>query len=75
MLAIVNVTEREGQELDDYEIRINSRVIGRFQHERQYNGAAQCLRDAADSLDKNGRGTGADLLESLLPIFKRMNDV
>jgi len=75
MLAIVNVTKDNTQELDDYEIRINSRVIGRFQHKREYNGAAQCLRDAADALDKNRLGMDADLLESLLPMFKRMNSV
>jgi hypothetical protein len=51
MLAIVNVTEDHTQELDDYEIRINHRVIGKFKHKRTPNGAAQCLRDAADALD------------------------
>ncbi|MDF1644546.1 MAG: hypothetical protein P1U80_10220 [Pseudomonadales bacterium] len=75
MLAIVNVTECEGQELDDYEIRINSRVIGRFQHERSYNGAAQCLRDAADCMDKKGRDIDTDALEALLPLFKRIDAV
>lgn len=52
MLAIVNVTKDNSQVLDDYEIRINQRVIGTFQHKRVHNGAAQCLRDAADALDK-----------------------
>jgi len=51
MLAIVNVTEDDNQELDDYEIRINQKVIGKFKHKREFNGAAQCLRDAADALD------------------------
>ena len=51
MLAIVNVTKDDSQELDDYEIRINSQVIGKFKHKRSWNGAAQCLRDAADALD------------------------
>jgi hypothetical protein len=75
MLAIVNVTKDDKQELDDYEIRVNHRVIGRFQHKREYNGASQCLRDAADALDKNKLGMDADLLEALLPIFKRLNNV
>jgi hypothetical protein len=74
MLAIVKITKDDEQELDDYEIRINDRVIGRFKHKREYNGAAQCLRDAADSLDKNKLGMDADLLEALQPMFKRMNN-
>ena len=52
MLAIVNVTKDDHQEVDDYEVRVNRRVIAIFQHKRSYNGAAQCLRDAADALDK-----------------------
>ena len=50
MLAIVNVTKDDSQELDDYEIRINRRVIGKFQHKRTPNGAAQCLRDGSRGL-------------------------
>jgi len=53
MLAIVNVTKDIPQEIDDYEIRINRRVIGEFKHKREHNGAAQCLRDAANALDAN----------------------
>lgn len=73
MLAIVNVT-KEAQPLDDYEIRINQRVIGTFQHKRSYQGAAQCLRDAANALDKARLAESAELLEALLPTFKRMQN-
>lgn len=53
MLIIVNVTPQDSTaDKDDYEIRINERVIGKFKHKPVYNGAAQCLRDAADALDK-----------------------
>ena len=72
MLVIVNVTKDDRSEIDDYEIRINKRVIGRFQHTKKYNGAAQCLRDAADALDKNGRDSDVDLLEALLPMLIQM---
>jgi hypothetical protein len=51
MLAIVNVTADHTQTMDDYEIRVNALVIGRFKHKRAHSGAAQCLRDAADALD------------------------
>ena len=72
MLAIVNITKDDSQELDDYEIRINTRVIGTFQHKRVANGAAQCLRDAADALEKTQRDKEAAFLEWMLPVFNRM---
>lgn len=74
MLAIVNVTKDRYAGIDDYEIRVNQKVIGRFQHTRSYNGAAQCLRDAADALDASGEDRNIELLKSLLPVFERMKD-
>jgi len=75
LLAIVNVTKCDGAVIDDYEIRINKRVIGRFQHTRTYGGAAQCLRDAADALDADTGFAHDELLQALLPVFlKRMQD-
>lgn len=65
MLAIVNVTKDNTQELDDYEIRINTRVIGKFKHKRTPNGAAQCLRDAADALDANPDYEIKELIKTL----------
>ena len=66
MLAIVNVTTDDTQEFDDYEIRINAKVIGEFQHKRTIGGAAQCLRDAADALDANPHYRSDKLLENIL---------
>ena len=73
MLAIVNVTKNPSQELGDYEIRINRRVIGRFQHKRAYNGAAQCLRDAADALDSRPMNIDPEVLEALMPILIQLS--
>lgn len=78
MLAIVNVTKDPKQEINDYEIRINSRVIGTFKHARKYNGAAQCLRDAADALDARPLNMDSDqlkMIEILSCSFDRMNDI
>ena len=66
MLAIVNVTKGDKSEMNDYEIRINARVIGEFRHKRTYNGAAQCLRDAANALDGSRYDTDVDTLLSLI---------
>lgn len=74
MLAIVNVTPEHHRGKDQYEVRINRRVIARFEHERAYNGAAQCLRDAAEAVEKQGVDDHKSLLESLLPTFKRMQE-
>jgi len=72
MLVIVNVTKDDTQELDDYEVRINSKVIGRLQHKRSYNGASQLLRDLADSLDDYREEELEELMLSLQPMFERM---
>lgn len=70
MLAIVNVTIDDTQEIDDYEIRINSKVIGEFKHKRTIGGAAQCLRDAADALDANPHYRSDKLLEEILKLVE-----
>lgn len=72
MLAIVNVTPNDHQGLDQYEVRINDRVIARFEHERAYNGAAQCLRDAANAVEAQQVDQHKQLLEMLLPACERM---
>ena len=74
MLAIVNVTKEDLPEFDDYEIRINQKVIGKFKHKRKFKGAAQCLRDAADALDADPNFEDREFLEALLPLLKRMNN-
>ena len=53
MVAIVNVSD--GPDLtgvQEYEVRINSKVICKFTHIRE-NGLAECLRKAADAVDNN----------------------
>ena len=55
MVAIVNVSN--GPDLtgvQEYEVRINSKVICKFTHVRE-NGLAECLRKAADAVDNNTR--------------------
>lgn len=54
MLAIVNVSAENTPPigLNNYEVRINDRVIATFTHERKIGGAAQCLRDAADAVER-----------------------
>lgn len=72
MLAIVNVTPEHHKGKDQYEVRINRKVIATFEHERAYNGAAQCLRDAADAVEAQQVNQHTQLLEMLLPVFERM---
>lgn len=76
MIVIVNVTQgnKLDQELDDYEIRVNNKVIGRFKHKRAYKGAAQCLRDAADALDADPNLEERELLGALLPVFEQVQN-
>ena len=73
MLVIVNVTrEATTTGLNDYEVRVNDRVIATFQHNRGYGAAAQCLRDAADAVERCSEERQHKLLLSLLPMFERM---
>jgi hypothetical protein len=54
MLAIVNVSKEHAPiiGMNEYEVRINTCVIATFEHDRKPNGAAQCLRDAADAVER-----------------------
>ncbi len=54
MIVIVNVSAHDTPTtgVNQYEVRINRLVIAKFEHIRTHNGAAQCLRDAADAIDK-----------------------
>ena len=77
MLAIVNVSPDDAPDtgMNQYEVRINKRVIATFEHDRQYGNAAQCLRDAADAVEKCRAEQHDELLQSLLPMLKMMSGV
>lgn len=68
MLAIVNVSPDDAPLTgrNKYEVRINRRVIASFEHDRQPDGAAQCLRDAADAVERCRAGEREALLNALL---------
>lgn len=73
MLAIVNVTRNATKTgVNNYEVRVNDRVIATFEHNRNYGSAAQCLRDAADAVERCSEERQHKLLLSLLPMFERM---
>ena len=68
MLAIVNVTKEDTQEMNEYKKRIQSKakVFGGFRQQRTVGGAVQCLRDAAVALDANPHYRSDKLLENIL---------
>jgi hypothetical protein len=54
MIAIVNVSpDAPVTGINQYEVRINRRVIAKFEHFRHLDGLAQCLRDAADAVERS----------------------
>ena len=69
MIAIVNVSPPNAPVLgpNEYEVRINRQVITTFTHERKINGIAQCLRDAADAVDKSNEDFLEGMMDTLLP--------
>ncbi|MFZ2403700.1 MAG: hypothetical protein WAW41_01085 [Methylobacter sp.] len=51
MISIVNVSKRlRPVGVHDYELRINGRLIAKFQHARE-EGLAECLKKAAKAVD------------------------
>ena len=53
MIAIVNVSpDASPTGENEYEVRINQRVICRFTHDRYPGGLSRCLREAADAVDE-----------------------
>lgn len=68
MLVIVNVSPKGMPEIgrNKYEVRINRRVIATFEHDRQPGGAAQCLRDAADAVDRCSEAKKVEMIMALL---------
>lgn len=67
MLAIVNVSTDDAPNigLNQYEVRVNSKVIATFEHHRQLDGAAQCLRDAADAIEASREKERLEMLKAL----------
>lgn len=64
MLAIVNVSPEDALKtgVNQYEVRINRKVIATFEHDRQYCNAAQCLRAAADAVERCDEENRLELL-------------
>ncbi len=53
MIKIINVSTGDSLVGEhDYELYINQSLICTFKHDRSSIGLAQCLRDAADAVDK-----------------------
>lgn len=52
-IVIINVSPDDAPDIgaNQYEVRINGRVICQFEHDRAPDGLAACLRDAADAVD------------------------
>lgn len=73
MIAIVNVSSDDTPlvGLNDYEVRINNKVICKFQHNRQHNGLAQCLLSAAAAVQQHDNRSKADFcIEDMLKVIK-----
>lgn len=52
MIAIVNVSKEFSEDGEqDYELRINRKVISKFKHARK-DGLVECLKKAAGSVDQ-----------------------
>ena len=63
-IIITNITdESKDYEKDSYVVRINKKIICEFEHKREINGLADCLRDAADAVDNQKLDSHAILLE------------
>jgi hypothetical protein len=75
MIAIVNVSPDTSPKtgVNQYEVRINREVIASFEHYRKRGGLAQCLRDAADAVERIGEMRKLLSLESANDKYLREN--
>jgi len=72
MLTIVNVSSQNAPKygINAYEVRVNSTVLAKFKHNRTPNGAAQCLRDAADAIERAHEERVLKMTENLIELTK-----
>lgn len=54
MIGIINIGKFDETGINEYELRINQKVIGRFKHNRS-KGLADCLKQAAKCAKKAKR--------------------
>jgi histone H3/H4 len=67
MIAIVNVSKTLSPfGWNDYELRINSKVIAAFRHKRE-EGLAKCLEQAAAAAEKAKRDQALDIIKAMSP--------
>ena len=72
-ITITNISNTDSPlfGVDDYQLRINNKVICKFKHKREVNGLAQCLRDAADAVDNKD----STKLEDILKLINDKNKI
>lgn len=70
MLVIVNVSPENTPKfgVNQYEVRANSTVLAEFKHNRTPNGAAQCLRDAAEAIERAHEERVSKMTENLIKL-------
>lgn len=72
MIKIFNVSpEGTGREENLYEVWINDLFITTFQHNRSYNGLADCLRCAADAVQAKHENEAAVRLGQLMDALRK----
>ena len=72
MIGIINVSPENvpNTGINQYEVRINRKIIAKFEHNRQFGALAQCLRDAADAVERQEK---LDKSEMIKVIFDKID--
>ena len=72
MISIINVSPVGAPSvgLNQYVLKINNKVITGFEHKRKACGLAQCLRDAADAMDKVDERDFMKFMNEYLPAIR-----
>jgi len=76
-ITIENITQYHLTEgLNRYRLRIDDNLIVEFEHVRSFNGLSQCLRDAADAVDAQGRREHKRLSkEELMEVIEKLEEM
>ena len=74
MIKIVNISDDSAPLVgaNNYKLYINQNLICSFEHDRQHNGLAQCLRDAADAVELNRNRDNVLNIEKIMEIFSKL---
>jgi hypothetical protein len=67
-IIIQRLSDKPVKGKDEYRVCVNNELITTFRHQRSHAGLAQCLRDAADAVDKQRTEDAVKLNQQIIDL-------